>query len=530
MIIPDVSILVSRSSDLQLAIAHEVETHLKALGSQITNIIEFEHLSAKAPNQRFCVSLLELENSLLHKIGANEFEMFKYTLTSAAGLLWVTQRGGRGLSSPPNGMVVGLFRSILSETQHARLITLELDNLIDFSRLARHITKVVANTVGQSSEQYETEYEERNNRLCVNRITEAAYLNRRLCRDLTGKPNYQKFGHDDRALALHISTPGLLDALEFIDDPQFGKPLAQDQVEIEVKAVGVNFKDILTALGHLPEVDLGLECSGLVTRAHPGLKVVPGDRVCVIAIGTYKTYVRTQAENVHKIRDEMSFSEAAAFPVVYCTAYRAIYECARLVPGESILIHSGAGGTGQAAIQLSKLRNAEIFATVGSQEKKKLLMDLYAIPENHIFDSRGMSFKMGVKRMTKGKGVDVILNSLSGESLQGSWECLAPFGRFVEIGRNDILKGNSLPMLPFDRNRTFTAVNLVHMFSERPSAINTMMQSILSLAQCGRISPPKPLHVYNMSQVEEAFRYLQGGRNTGKSILKIDAEDVVPVS
>ena len=390
--------------------------------------------------------------------------------------------------------------------------------------------RIIANISNLPSDQWETEYEERDGQLCINRVTAANHLNRIIYPKTTERLSQQKFGHEDRALALRLGTTGLFDTLDFVEDIQSGQTMALDVVEVKVKAVGVNFKDILTALGQLPEGELGLECAGTVTRAYPGAKVVPGDRVCVTALGLYRTSVRLAARQVHRIPDQMTFSEAATLPVVYCTAYQALYECARITPRGSILIHSGAGGTGQPAIQLSRLADAEIFVAVGSEDKKKLIMDLYDIPEDHIFASRGLSFKKGVKRKTNGRGVDIMLNSLSGESLQASWDCLAPFDRFIEIGKKDIIQGSKLSMLHFAENRTFTAVDLVHMLRERPDLVEKTIQSILNLAKSGQIKSSQPLHIFSISDIQGAFRYIQGGTNTGKTIVEIDDDAMVLVS
>ena len=117
-------------------------------------------------------------------------------------------------------------------------------------------------------------------------------------------------------------------------------------------------------------------------------------------------------------------------------------------------------GLGQAAIQLAKHIGAEIFVTVGNLEKRRLIMREYQIPEDHIFNSRDTTFAKGILRMTNGRGVDVVLNSLAGEALRQTWECIAMFGRFIEVGKKDILANSGLEMMPFLRNVTFASVNL----------------------------------------------------------------------
>jgi NADPH:quinone reductase-like Zn-dependent oxidoreductase len=165
------------------------------------------------------------------------------------------------------------------------------------------------------------------------------------------------------------------------------------------------------------------------------------------------------------------------------------------MPGESVLIHAAAGGVGQAAIHIARHRNAEIYATVGSEEKKTLLINLYAIPEDHIFCSRHSSFAQGIKRMTKGRGVDVVLNSLSGELLKISVECIAPLARFVEIGKKDMYLRNKLSMAPFLNNIAFFSVNLGIIAEKAKPLMLDIMNSVVRLVAeaCNHMHLPQPL-------------------------------------
>ncbi|CBF75165.1 uncharacterized protein ANIA_03887 [Aspergillus nidulans FGSC A4] len=223
----------------------------------------------------------------------------------------------------------------------------------------------------------------------------------------------------------------------------------------------------------------------------------------------------------------MSFTEAAALPVVFSTVYYALTHIANIQLGETKLIHSATGGTGQAAIQIAKLRNAEIFVTVGSEEKKKLLMELYQIPPERIFDSRNASFAKAIRRVTGGRGVDVVLNSLSGDLLVSSWECIAPFGRFLELGKKDILSNHDLPMRQFERNASFHAIDLNEARKYRPELLQRLQREIGSLMASHTVTPPRPIHVYPISEVEQAFRYLQHGKNTRKTVIEIRGDDPV---
>lgn len=176
--------------------------------------------------------------------------------------------------------------------------------------------------------------------------------------------------------------------------------MAANEVEIEVQAVEVNFMDCLTALGRINKSTFGGECAGIVTRIGQECGLQTGDQVCAGTLGCFKTFVRCDTRLVTKIPDDLSFVEAAALPVTYVTSYHALNVFAQLQKEESVLIHSAIDGTGQSAVQIAQHIGAEIFVTVGSEEKKMVIMDLYGIPDDHIFYSRNTTFAQGIMRMT----------------------------------------------------------------------------------------------------------------------------------
>lgn len=171
----------------------------------------------------------------------------------------------------------------------------------------------------------------------------------------------------------------------------------------------------------------------------------------------------------------MSFITAATIPVVYCTAYHALFEIGRLSKGDSILIHAAAGGVGQAAVMLAQRAQTEVFVTVGTAEKKALMQQHYRIPDDHIFSSRDSSFQQELMHITKNRGVDVVLNSTAGETLHQSWQCLAPLGRFIEIGKRDLIGNSNLEMRKFGEAVTFSAVDLGLLAEKRPHALKKLL-------------------------------------------------------
>jgi NADPH:quinone reductase-like Zn-dependent oxidoreductase len=217
-------------------------------------------------------------------------------------------------------------------------------------------------------------------------------------------------------------------------------------------------------------------------------------------------------------------------PIVYSTAYYSLDDVARVKKGETCLIHYAAGGVGQAAIQLANIIGAEIFATVGTEDKKRFVIEKFGVPEDHIFCSRDCSFQQGTMRMTKGRGVDVILNSVSGEGLRHTWDCIAPFGRHIEIGKWDIQTHARLPMNQFSRNVSFCSVDLAFTGRVKVELLGEILENVMKLANAKMITAVQPLHVFPYGRIEEAFRFMQSGKQIGKIALVPHKDDLVMVS
>lgn len=526
---PNMRILADENSLNQQQVACQLQARLQLLGSQSCYISSLKDTAAADDlSQGFCISLLELENPLLRHLDAQSFPSLQLVLSSVQNLLWVTRPSGDQEASD-FGIVDGLARVLRSENSKLAFVTMALRSQ---GRAAEHyvesIIRAIGGTLGKlADDTYEREFMEKDGILHISRAVEALYLDHHVFSQTSPRqPQFRPFG-EGPPLTLAIRSPGLLDTLQFLEDLRVTEPLEPDEVEIEVKAVGLNFKDLLVALGKLDEDHIGTECAGVVTRAGDITNLQVGDRVMMGYGDTFKTYARGPYQCATKIPDTLSFTEAASLPTTLMTAYHALHEVARMRKEETILIHAAAGGTGQAAIQVSKYLGAEIYVTVGSNEKKQLIMTLYDIPEDHIFYSRDTSFSQGIKRMTSGRGVDVILNSLAGEGLIASWECIAPFGRFIEIGKRDILSRGKLPMFPFAKNVTFSAVDIALMRQERPSHIETILGDIMPLVADNKLRAAQPLQVYGVADIEHAFRNMQSGKNVGKLVVEMRKDDKV---
>jgi NADPH:quinone reductase-like Zn-dependent oxidoreductase len=328
----------------------------------------------------------------------------------------------------------------------------------------------------------------------------------------------QNFEQPGRRLKVAVGMLGALNSLYWKDEDQL--PLAPGEIEIKIAFTGMNFKDVVIAMGQVPSPYLGVECSGTVYRTAPDVSALKaGDRVCAMSLGAYGTFARCPATSATIVPAAMSLKMAASIPVVYSTAYYGLTELARLEDGEKVLIHAASGGVGQAAIQLAQSIGAEIYATVGSAEKKAMIMDTYDIPESHIFYSRDASFGPAIREVTQGKGVDVVINSLAGDLLRETWECLAPFGRFIEIGKRDIVSNTRLEMSKFDYNCTFSSVDMTLVAAQRPKLMERVLNAVLGMMIQGEISPIGPITEVGIADVETALRKLQSGKTTGKVVV-----------
>lgn len=331
---------------------------------------------------------------------------------------------------------------------------------------------------------------------------------------------------DAAAFRLTNATPGVLDGLVLrevtLPEPGLG------EVAIRVRASGLNFRDVLLALGTLPSPvggtddpsdALGGECSGTVIACGEGVTAFrPGDEVIALAWGTFGSRVVVNALRVALKPARLSFTEAASVANAFVTAEYALDHVARLQPGERVLIHAATGAVGWAAIQVARRAGAEVFATAGSPEKRDHLRSQGV---RIVMDSRSLDFIDGVREATDGEGVDVVLNSLTGEAMRASLALLRPYGRFVELGKRDVFEDTHIGLAPFARNLTYTAVDLIQLTRDRPEPAERMLRAVLERIEDGTYTPP-PCTVFDLGEAEAAFRLMAQARHVGKVVVTVD--------
>jgi NADPH:quinone reductase-like Zn-dependent oxidoreductase len=333
---------------------------------------------------------------------------------------------------------------------------------------------------------------------------------------------------EDQNYSLEIEKPGLLDTMELRVCPR--RMPGPGEVEIEVVASGINFRDVMIALGNYPTSPgaprpaMGVDCAGRIVRVGANVDSARvGDDVMCITSGFGK-YILAHSVCLMPKPSHFTFEQAAGLPCVYGTAQLSMIILGRLKPGESVLIHSAAGGVGLAAIQVARAAGATIYATAGTLEKRDFLRGLGI---THIFDSRSTSFADEILEVTDGQGVDMVLNSLSGDAIQKGFDILRPMGRFLELGKRDLAENKPLGMFPFCRGCTFFGIDL-SLLSRYfdPQLLSTLFDSLGRLFQDG-VYGPLPFRTYSLADASSAFNYMMQGKHIGKLVLTVPDQGVL---
>ncbi|KAL3417435.1 polyketide synthase [Phlyctema vagabunda] len=470
------------------------------------------------PQSQDVISVLEYEEPWVFGLESGDFTYLKEMLLDigSSSILWVTRSSQIDCEDPRFSQCLGLARTIRSELS-IPFATLELDTVgpSAINAILKVFTKLQA-TISDFQPDYE--YILKNDVINIGR-----YHWTNVEKELAFYSNIDK-----QPLKLDVGRPGLLSSLRW--SPYSLEPLGYSEVVIAPRCVGMNFRDVLVTMGLVDSgsVGLGLEGSGVITAIGSDVNDLQvGDRVMTMGQNYFSTQTIATADHVVKIPDTLTFEDAATMPCVYVTVIHALLKMAEIRKGQSILIQSACGGVGIAAIQICRMVGAQIYCTVGNDEKVKHLTDSFAIPRNHIFHSRDASFLRDVMRETNDRGVDIVLNSLSGELLHTSWKCVATRGKMIEIGKRDFIGRAQLDMDLFEANRSFIGVDLATL----PDCYNELLKETICLYEQGHIKPISPITAFEGSNVEDAFRYMQQGVHIGKIVVRIPEDEAqLPVT
>lgn len=501
-------------------------------------VMDLKNLEIEDEQQ--CIFLSGLDGSS-QMIDKDNFNSIKTLATRSKGLLWVTTGSAMDCPIPENALHKGLLRTCRVEDQSKRYVSLDLDPSGARWKPESQdcIAKLFANVFNYAGDLAVEDFEfaERQGQILLPRLVRDSTENETFVNDSkkVGMQPFMQSQPEGRVLKLEVMKPGLLDSIVFRDDEDFAQPLPEGWVEVEPRAYGINFRDIMSAMGQLDEKqELGVESAGIVTRVGPnnGIShIQPGMRVIALTPhGHISARVRIPWHNIVAMPDDMDYPEAASVSAVFATAYYSMFDVGHLEKGDTMLVHAAAGGVGQACIILAQWKGIQVLATAGTPEKRAFLMDTYGIPQEHIFSSRDDSFVQGVLNATGHQGVDVVINSLAGPLLNATWNIVAQHGHFVEIGKRDIHQNKALEMRPFKKAVSFSAVDLVQLCDTRGHIVQRLLVTVMGLLRSKTIPNIAPISVYPISEIAGAFRTMQAGKHIGKIVVVPNAHDVVKVS
>ncbi|KAH6080707.1 hypothetical protein HBI67_026930 [Parastagonospora nodorum] len=483
---------------------------------------------------------VDMDSAFLYAMGPSGFETLRNIVLRSYGVLWLSCGGVIDASMPQRALVQGLFRTLRREDTSKRYVHLDFSSSTNpwTSETVRHAVHVFQDAFDQnkdvSTTRMDWEYGVKDGLLHVPRLWPDFAQDGLLCEKRMStqkRPWYEQ----DRELVWEVPDAGR-NQTRFIERNMSDDSLAEDVVEIEAQAFGINFKDVMTAMGLIEEDGdfVGHESAGIVTRlgndtVQSGLRV--GDRVCGIFRGRFASRPQARWTSVVAVPESMSLDNAVSIPYAYGTAHLALHHVARLQRGERVLIHSAAGALGQAAITLAQQMDADLFVTCSSSRKRTLLMMQYGIPANRVFSSRSDTFAAAIMTQTSGHGVDVVLNSLRGALLQASWHCIARFGRFVELGKVDAEAQRTLNMLPFRRSASLTALDLIQ-YSEcksKTAVLHAALRDSIQLLNARQRPPMTPITSLPVSALDQAMQSMRTGQHMGKLVLRTGPDDRVRV-
>ncbi|MBZ4411026.1 SDR family NAD(P)-dependent oxidoreductase [Myxococcus sp. XM-1-1-1] len=450
-------------------------------------------------------AVVEAQRAVLH---AEAAPVFGRDATGSSGLLTSGLATHRELPSLCLAPLLGLARTAMTERPDLRLTVVDLD------AEPSSIEALLLRLSGLGMEQEVAEREG---------LFHAVRLVRDTLTPPTEAPQLEPVP-EGMGYQLVLGKEGQLDTLGFVAKARRGP--GSGEVELEVESTALGFKDVMKALGLLSSrvtrdtyigEAIGMEGAGRISAVGEGVtRFAVGDRVYGVAPGFIASHVVLPAGNVVKLPEHLSFEQGANL-IVFLTVYHALMRVARLRRGERILIHGATGGVGLAAIEVARWCGADILATAGSEEKRQYLRDQGL---THVSHSRDTRFAEDVRAWTDGRGVDVVLSFSPGEVVSRSVECLAPFGRFIELGKASFEQDELLRLRPFYENLTYAAVDFDRLLRSRPDEVRQLYQEVLARFEDGSFRP-LPSRSWPASQTEDAFRTLARGQHIGKVCISI---------
>jgi NADPH:quinone reductase-like Zn-dependent oxidoreductase len=533
-----------------------LEDYLRNQGFQVDRC-SLEHTKPLSIAGHKIISVYELESPFLYDMQEAQFRAlvdFVCSLEPGQSLLWLTRAAQIAATDPRYGLINGMARTIRSEL-NVKLGILELDTLDEraWEATLKVCTKLCHS--GGDFEETDPDYEFalQDGIVHISRFVDVSVTDGLAMIGVEGSPRH-----------LQIAKKGALDTLRWAATAPQENALDAADVDVDVRVAGLNNRDIFVAMGIIDGDDFGYECAGVVHAVGievSGVKV--GDHVMVLGERALCSRVRTSSHRCIKMPPGLSFEEAATMPSIYGTVIRGLLGVGHLMReqvskhvspssnmyfdarslSKTVLVQAAAAPAGVAALHICKAIGAEVrvspflfkatrtsidfqvYATTDSPEKAIFLIETFGIAQDRIFSSTDQSFLAGVMKATQGRGVDLVLNSLAGELLHASWQCVAENGIMVELGKRDITGRGKLALDLFNDNRGFFGVDIARLCNSRPWEAKNMLATLVAMYEASEIKPFQPIMTFDARNASEAFQFLQKRDHNGKVAIRMP-EDV----
>ncbi|KAL8846842.1 MAG: hypothetical protein Q9221_008100 [Calogaya cf. arnoldii] len=531
-VVPAAVIVVDQGSGLQCSVARNLQKQLHETESCSVDILSMRDASTIFSKETVFIMLIELDSPFLQRLDQPTFSDVQAFLRSSRRVLWTTGGGGSASKDPGYGLVDGFARALRLENNNLTMVTLALEPCQHTSdRQVGRIFQILKKTfLSPGNSNYETEYIEASGALHVRRVTPAHGLRHDMLERLSRKRLVQKKFHESAAICVKTLKPGDLDNIVF-EAQKSSEPLelGEDEIEIEVKAIGLGATDLSQAIGVTQSVGYGNQCAGVVSRVGSNAtdRFRLGQRVCTLGVNLCQPYVRSNKDLVASVADDLTLEEASTLPYDLWLGSYLIEKIARVAVTDAVLIHGAASALGRVCLGLLEESKASVFATITSEEDRNSLQQRFLISKDHIF--MGQVIPEDLKETSFGKGFDVILNVSSENEPSAGVGCLAAFGRFVYLISPGLVSGCQ-PVLPgIQTNITISAVDPTSLSDAYRFRTHRPLQQISD-----RITPrylEAPVVVpHQISEMAGALRHLKEQHQHARTIVCLDKEDQVTVT
>ena len=475
-----------------------------------------------------------------------KFHQIVNLVTQSTGVFWISCYTGVGLNSNPETAIVnGLARTAHAENQALRMVTLDIQQSLDLegkSRILSVVSSLLFRSFLSSTDDdgvlQEREYIYKGENLSISRIVPDDNVARWMAmsspeagsklRQTTDRPETAVDVHSfERSLKLNPSEKSSCDKSSVLDDVTLQERLGDFEVEIEVKAHGINARNLAFACGQIKASSVIIECAGIVTATGSKVsRLSMGERVCALVMTSYASKARVNSNHVVRLPDSMPFTVGASVPVAFMTAYHCLVALGNLKRGQSIIVCAGVGSVEQAALLIAKNIEAVPLAMVSSSSERDFLIERLDIPPAHILVDNGISSWEDVLNRTGRNGVDLILSRGSKALSEEILTSVVFGGSVIQVVDGSTFSGQ-VNVVPSDKNLTFRTFDLMALIRNRPLDAMSLFAEVMSLFDKGIIQPKHSVRVEPITKIEDLFKMLQASTHVGAIVLESREDSMV---